>query len=266
MESVKKMILIEPEVIERLKTDNSNESIKNLSRFDEEMHNVLKSKIDDREKWALYLQTLQRYLHFIGETRKPLQLPLLSCDEEGNVIKGTVNSEQGAYNKGSEEGADNKGTSTETNQQNIYSKSLLLGLIPKSYQSKGGLLVDILLKNNDKIFWNDKGVVFINKREISKSNIIDLLNDILRPLKSSSPNGWVEFARCLEELKVPLSYIGNPKRATYMKILTKSPNYSKKDEETETSEHYFTPKITTSSSGDQEKRGRKINWERWTPY
>lgn len=260
MENAKKMILIEPEVIERLKTENV--STQNLSRLDEEMHKVLKTKTDDREKWALYLQTLQRYLHFIGEDRKPLQIPIL-FDKNESVIKETVKSEQVP---------DGEQTPTKTNEENIYTKSQLLSFIPKTYKIKGELLIDTLLKNKDKIFWNDKGTVFIKNKEIRGSNIVDLVGDVLRPLKNSSPVGWGEFALFLKDLSVPLSYIGNPRRATFIKILSKSPTYDKKienlskEKKESTPEHFSTPKLMKTDSKEQVLKKRKIDWETWTPY
>ncbi|KAJ2949729.1 hypothetical protein O0L34_g15661 [Tuta absoluta] len=258
MESAKKMILIEPEVIERLKSDNA--STKNLSRLDEEMHKVINTKIDDREKWPLYLQTLQRYLHFIGEDRKPLQIPILPFDEKENEIKETVKSEKAP---------DNEETSTETTY-NGYTKSELLAFIPKTYKLRGELLIDILLKNKDKISWNEKGTVFVCNREVRKSNIVDLLSDILRPLKNSSPYGWEDFAHVLKDLSVPLSFIGNPKRATYIRVLSQSPANARttkdvsKEAENSTPDYFSTPKLT--SSGSKVKLAKKINWEKWTPY
>lgn len=264
MENTKKMILIEPEVIERLKTNNNdNASTNNLSRLDEEMHKAMKSKLDDREKWALYLQTLQRYLHFIGVDRKPIQIPILELNEKEKEkeIKETVKSEQVL---------DDKDTSIETNNS-IYTKSHLLSLIPKSYKSKGELIIDILLKNKDKIFWNQNGTVFINNKEVYKSNIVDLLGDILRPLKNSSPSGWTDFALLLKDLTVPLSYIGNPRRATFIKVLSQSPTYDKKIKEISMEEKaststYSTPKLPSKTSSDYKVKPKKLDWERWTPY
>lgn len=56
MENAKKMILIEPGLIEKLKQENEVNS--NLSRLDIEMQNIMNSKTEDRKKWMLYLQTL----------------------------------------------------------------------------------------------------------------------------------------------------------------------------------------------------------------
>lgn len=260
MENAKKMILIEPEVLEKLKSDTGNNvGTNNLSRLDEEMSKVLKTKLEDREKWTHYLQTLQRYLYFIGKDRKPLQIPILPFDQTDNVIKGTVKSE---------EVSDGTETSTRPNESS-YSKSHLVEFLPKSYRPKGELLVDLLLKNKDKIYWNEKGTVFINNKEIYKSNIVDLLGDIVRPLKNSSPNGWAEFALMLKDLKVPTRCIGNPKRATFINVLSNSPTYDKKlqnpskEKEAGNLESFSTPQ---TSPIDKDQVRKKISWKKWTPY
>lgn len=263
MDNAKKMILIEPEVIEKLKKDNNSKTnVNNLSQLDEEMHKVLRNtKLDDREKWSLYLQTLQRYLYFVGKDRKPLEIPIISLDEPGNIIK---------ENGKSDTTADSQQTSSKVTEEkpdckDFYSKSQLLQFIPKSYQLKGELLIQFLSKNKDKIFWNDKGTIFIDNKEVYKSNIVDLLGDILRPLKNSSPNGWVQFSTALKDLQVPISYIGNPKRATFINISSKSPASHERFENKEPySPEYSTPRTSATTTGDPVKR--KINWQKWTPY
>ena len=60
------MLLIDPEV---MKKKNTNTAVNNQSQLDEEMHKVLNTKLEDREKWTLFLQTLQRYLYFISKDR-----------------------------------------------------------------------------------------------------------------------------------------------------------------------------------------------------
>lgn len=260
MENTKKMILIEPEVIEKLK--NNNATFNNLSNLDEEMHKVLTTRLEDREKWSLYLQTLQRYLYFVGKDRKPLELPIMSFDESEKTKKEDVTSKM----------LDRKDTSKETDVHppgvsDAYTKIQLLQLLPQSYKFKGELLLDILLKNKDKIYWNNNGTVFIDNKEIVNSNIVDLLGDVVRPLKNSSPAGWPHFALALRDLQVPLSYIGNQKRATYINVIKNSPNQllktNKTKAESSISPEYSTPHTKTLHSKTPRS---KIDWERWTPY
>lgn len=94
MDYAKKMILIEPEVMEKIKKDNTNTSVNSLSQLDEEMNKVLKTKLEDEEKWSLYLQTLQRYLYFFGKDRKPIEIPLINFNRSEGIIKENVKPEQ----------------------------------------------------------------------------------------------------------------------------------------------------------------------------
>lgn len=275
MDNAKKMILIEPEVIDKLKNGNSNTSINNISHLDKEMNKVINAKLEDREKWILYLQTLQRYLYFIDKDRKSIEIPIIHQDKLDDKeikvdkhIKEETDLKPTAETKVVSHKADEEKISS---NEDHYIKSQLINLLPKTYKVKGELLIDFLLKNKNKISWDDKGTVYINKKKISESNIVDLLNDVIRPLKNSSPNGWVEFSTALKDLKVPLSYIGNAKRATYIKVISKSTNI---DKETESSED---PKNSSSSTPEystpvlkqvlnKEKPKKRIDWEKWTPY
>ncbi|KAH9632617.1 hypothetical protein HF086_001860 [Spodoptera exigua] len=169
MENAKKMILIEPGLIEKLKQENKVTS--NLSRLDIEMQNIMNSKMEDRKKWMLYLQTLQRYLHFTEEDRQPLSLPIYSDtpNEDSNGSK--------------------------------------IGFKNKDRDLKSSVDAESLLE--------EKGSI----KSIERSNIVDLINDSLRPLKKSDPVGWDRFAKALKDIKVPLTYIGNPKRCEFINQL-----------------------------------------------
>lgn len=86
-------------------------------------------------------------------------------------------------------------------------------MIPKTYAKKGELLFNLLSLSKIKVRWNDDGTVFIENNKITGSNIIDLINDILRPLKKTGdPIGWEEFAKTLKDLNIPLTYIGNTEK------------------------------------------------------
>ncbi|GBP28286.1 Uncharacterized protein F54H12.2 [Eumeta japonica] len=70
-----------------------------------------------------------------------------------------------------------------------------------------------LLQNKDKIYWKEEdGTVIINKETVPGTNIVNLINDVLRPLKRSEPIGWEQFATILKEINVPITLIGNPNR------------------------------------------------------
>lgn len=260
MENFKKMLLIEPDLIDKLKKDHTAESP--LSRLDDEMQKILHKKIEDREKWILYLQTLQRYLHFIGEDRQPYHLPIV---DNSNEIINNINHHKNIDHD------DNlivskQTTSDEAVKDKInnttYSASHLLRLIPKTYLKKGELLLDSILENKQKLYWKNDGTVVINEETIPGSNIVDLLNDVLRPLKKlDNPSGWEKFSSALKDIKVPMSCIGNPRRFEYInKLYIKD---IKDNTPIKTTLHSNTTPISNQGSN---KIKRKIDWEKWTPY
>lgn len=265
MEHTKKMLLIEPSLIDKI--NRRNESHENpKSRLDTEMQNILDSKDDDRKKWILYLQTLQRYLHFTGEDRQPYQLPIITSNNDlpETLLKKEHHDKSSDSNNKDPIVDQTLNKEVELKESDIiqdkcmYSKKQILSLIPKSYIKKGESLLDFLLTRQNKVHWDDDGTVLVDNNRITGSNIIDLVNDSLRPLKKSDPIGWEKFAKALKEIKVPLTYIGNPKRNEYINQLR-----LESFEETLGDEEYSTP---TSEHKYLRKIKKKIDWEKWTPY
>ncbi|CAH0730640.1 unnamed protein product, partial [Brenthis ino] len=265
MENAKKMILIEPGLIEKLKQENKVNS--NLSRLDIEMQNIMNSKTEDRKKWMLYLQTLQRYLHFTEEDRQPLRLPIYSntSNEDSNeskiVFKNKDSDLKRIVNAEALLGENGSIKSEENDTNPLYTPTQILSLIPKTYNKKGQLLLNLVGTNKSKIHWDNEGTVIIDNEKIPGSNIVDLINDSLRPLKKSDPIGWDRFAKALKDIKVPLTYIGNPKRCEFINQL--QANDLKITSEIEDQE------FSTPSSEDKRslnKIRRKLEWEKWTPY
>lgn len=244
MENTKKMILVEPSVLEKLK-QKEHSSDDTLSRLDKEMDKIIRSKMDDREKWSLYYQTLQRYFHFSDQNKLPLKLSIVSnkFDEtKHDKIDNQTQTDPVQTEASSEQGV-----------LHVYDHAYLLKLIPKTFKQKGKILIDCIQQNPDQIKWDDKGTVFLKNKIIPNSNIIDLINDILRQLKRPKPIAWEEFSKTLIDIGVPLSCIGNRETQAYLK------NYAiEKLKETPTPVH--------SSESLRTKGKRRIDWERWTPY
>ena len=68
------------------------------------------------------------------------------------------------------------------------------------------------LRQSGKIHWKDDGRVSYQDREITDSNIADLINDQMRSRKTFNPRGWLPFKEALKEMNVPNDLIGNPRR------------------------------------------------------
>lgn len=278
MENVKKMILIEPELIDKLKQEHASDNV--LSRLDTEMHKILKRNVGDREKWSLYMQTLQRYLHFTEQDRKSFKLPIIA-EETDHSIKnlfpsGTnkVLKSHKSHSKNNESTLVEQVTKQEDALPSVsgslahYTSDYISRLLPKTFKKKGELLMDTINKHRDKIYWNDDGTIVVNNELIPGSNIADLINDALRRLKRPRPRGWEKFVVALKDIKVPLYCIGNPKTLEYMNNL-----YLSEFRETTPSKEplQITPSPASQnrrsrSSSESRKLNKKIDWERWTPY
>jgi hypothetical protein len=76
-----------------------------------------------------------------------------------------------------------------------------------------------ILGRSAHIHWDERGVVAIGGNIIPGSNIVDLLNDVLRDRRSSAPIGWEQFARLLAFLNVPREFIHNSQRWDYIRRL-----------------------------------------------
>ena len=72
------MVLVPHDSVARLQEKSSAPTPQSqMNSLDSEMDLIMRKKYaDDSEKWKKYNETLQRYLHFAGENRKPLRIEL----------------------------------------------------------------------------------------------------------------------------------------------------------------------------------------------
>lgn len=177
MNQTKKMVLISPEVFQRLHNRVPDE---NLHLLENDMNQVLHApELEDRAKWAKYQQLLQRRQHFHDKMRQPTAVPIVEEPDET------------AY------------------MQNF--KQEILQTLPRAYKNKGELLFNRIC-NSDLVKWDRLGVVSINDNVLPGSNITDLVCDAVRFKKSEAPTGWLEFVKALRTLNVPQELLGNPER------------------------------------------------------
>lgn len=86
--------------------------------------------------------------------------------------------------------------------------------LPRTLQVKGKLLLERLRANN--VSWSRTGELVIDSKQIDGTNVIDLVNDILRNRKHSSPYGWEIFANKLAKLNTPQELVVNKARWNYI--------------------------------------------------
>ena len=182
MEHTKKMVLIDPRMLSSLKNDNPivNPEISSLKRLDKEMSDVLhRDDIDVREKAKIYQQVLWKYMNrYDNAVNAPVSITRTSPPSE-KIIDDVVDS------------------------------------VPISLKRKAERLMRHI-RNHSVVDWNDKGEINFKGQTISNSNLIDLVNDVLRKRRGFNPKGWDLFASALRESNVPQDLIGHPDRWSYI--------------------------------------------------
>ena len=78
--------------------------------------------------------------------------------------------------------------------------------VPKTFKSKAQRLHSIL-HDNPNMSWDEDGTIKLYGKSIQGSNIIDVVNDVVRQRKGSEPAGWQPFAEGLRELIIPQDVI-----------------------------------------------------------
>ena len=84
--------------------------------------------------------------------------------------------------------------------------------IPKTMKSRAEALLAYLKERGDVITWDDMGQVLLDGVLIPKSNISDLVSDVMRPRKHFNPVGVREFYNVLNKINVPKDLVRNEKR------------------------------------------------------
>lgn len=179
MENFTKMFLVPQHIVSNVNKKDT------FSELDNEMYKILyMESMTDEEKWKLYSQILQRYLHHARENEKPIVIPLI----ESNVVE-TKSTDQMPLH---------------TSEHHEFLKENLT----KHLGNKATRLYNVLL-TNDNISWNNEGVVTIMKKTFKNSNIIELVTNAVKSKTMSYPLGWNEFRKIVLNMEVPDSILGS---------------------------------------------------------
>ena len=202
MEYAKKMALVDPRLLENVRAKApSNTPIASVLRdLDDEMRNILeRTDMDVREKVALYNQVLGRYNDLDDRRRQePLRVA---------ITKTSGEEKEAALDK-----ADDEAT---TSPKRVPLESEIIDSVPKLMRKKARRLLD-KIRTGSGVEWNDRGQLLINNAVVPGSNIVDLVNDVLRKRRHFEPVGWQPFGRGLKEMNVTMDLVGNPERWRYM--------------------------------------------------
>ena len=190
MDNTRKMVLLPEDSYKYLATQSlrkdplqTTQTVgSNLTRKDDEMHQILESKLPADEKWKIYEQLFNQYLLY------------------KNPLKRNLNP---SYEKNSDDEKDNN--------DGILRRDEIIAKLPQTLRRNGANFLDFSTApdNQHKISWSEKGVVKVNKKEISGSYIVDLVNDVVRKTQVFSAPGKDAFVQLLNDMSIPREFIGN---------------------------------------------------------
>ena len=100
---------------------------------------------------------------------------------------------------------------TPSQQLNATDKQII-DSVPKTMQNRANLLIQKLKDHSDVISWNENGQLVLEGSIIPNSNIVDLVNDVMRKRKGFNPEHSNTLAKALAKINVPGDYLRNPDR------------------------------------------------------
>ena len=79
-------------------------------------------------------------------------------------------------------------------------------------QNHAKLLIQKLKDHLHIISWNNNGQLVLEGSIVPNSNIVDLVNDVMRKRKGFNPEHSNTFGKALAKINVPEDYVRNPDR------------------------------------------------------
>ena len=182
MAHVRKMALVDPRLLETLRTLIQPLIDSNLCDLDSEMTSKLdKTGMDVSEKVRLYNQALLRY-NDMAKIYATEPTPVVVVKEKETPATTDIMGE-------------------------------VVTTLPKALQENGRQLVSRLKTAQ----WNDRGELLHEGMVVLGSNVVDLVHDLLRKRKTSDPIGWQQFGSQMCAANIPMELVGNIARRQHMK-------------------------------------------------
>ena len=247
MEHSKKMILIDPRVLDSLRSSPTpNPWTSSLQEMDHRMKDILnRSDMTMEDKAQAYHQTLQRYLHRLDQVKRQslgsvtIQTP--TTIEKPSVVMDVPENPSSSSDKVS---------------------SRILDSMGKTFKKKARMILQHVEDHPD-MSWNERGEFVWKGQRIENSNMLDLVNDLMRKRKNyASPHGWETFASALKTSNVPQELVGNPTRWSFMNqsntdtLSTPPHSVSVSPKTPDTVKYMDTPKLASKSKS----KARTFQW------
>ena len=178
---------------------------KNLVRLDNQMETILKdeSRPTD-EKARQFSQHLQRYLTMYDKTKTPNQIveqPMVTDSEQETLSPIITHAEQD-----------------------------ILETVPPSFKTRAQNLLKKLKSHPDEVSWDSKSQLILNGKTLPGTNIVDLVNDAIRPRKNFTPRGYEEFVQGLAQINTPEDLVKNDARRRLLLEYRDNPRESPREE------------------------------------
>ena len=129
---------------------------------------------------------------------------------------------------------------------------------PKNLQRQATLLMR-RIKENPSMGWNEQGELMVDGSIVGGSNIVDLVNDLLRKRKNFNPRGWEVLASKLREYNVPAELVRNPTRLNFIQSGF-SPTPTRRQQETPSPTQHATPVQSPMERARLRQAIQQIQW------
>ena len=106
-------------------------------------------------------------------------------------------------------------TPSPSKEANTVKEDEIIRTVPIKFRGRAEYLLK-RMEREPNMHWNEREEFVHNGQVVKGSNIVDLVNDIVRHRKDFHPHGWQEFAPALRKGNVPQDLVGNRKRWDWM--------------------------------------------------
>ena len=152
-----------------------------------------KDDVPEDTKATMYAQQLQRVNQLKNQVFRPEPSPIQMITQ----TERTMTSES---------------DSATPSQQLRATEKQIIDSVPKTMQNRAKLLIQKLKDHSDVIRMNDNGQLVLEGSIVPNSNIVDLVNDVMRKRKGFNPEHSNTFAKALAKINVPEDYLRNSDR------------------------------------------------------
>ena len=207
MEHAKKMVLVDPRMLENL-GNHGNATVPIIQPETQVIDMTVKSldeglrKILDAPNMAED-EKAKLYSHYLGQY-------IAMKKKQTHLYRGVVQPETSPPLQDMES---SKPSVSQAQAEAIRDE--VIRSIPKPMRKQGELLLE-RISRDPEMGWNQRGELVVSGNTIPNSNMVDLVNDLLRKRKGVDPPGWKALARQLYKSNVPQDMVRNVERWNFM--------------------------------------------------